>query len=344
LTQAHEPFHIEGILMNDKSSTRKIGRDGPAVFPIGLGCMGMSEFYGESNDVESLATLEAAFAQGVTFYDTADMYGSGHNETLLAKFIRGKREELTIATKFGIVRKPGEYARTIDNSPAYIRKACEASLTRLGLDVIDLYYAHRVTHDTALEDSIGAMGELVKAGKVRAIGLSEVSAQTLRKAHAIHPISAVQSEYSLWAREPQAQVLPACRELGVTFVPYSPLGRGFLTGALKVAQDGKDFRQHLPRFQGENLQKNELIVKMVKELAAQKGCTPAQLALAWLLAQGKDIVPIPGTRHIKYLSENLAALNVSLSAAELERINLAFPLGAAAGQRYTEEGMKALNA
>jgi aryl-alcohol dehydrogenase-like predicted oxidoreductase len=263
---------------------------------------------------------------------------------LLAKFIRGKRDKLIVATKFGIVRKPGEYTRTIDNSPAYIRKACEASLTRLGVDVIDLYYAHRISHDTALEDSIGAMGELVKAGKVRAIGLSEVSAQTLRKAHAIHPISAVQSEYSLWAREPQAQVLPACRELGVTFVPYSPLGRGFLTGALRVAQDGKDFRQHLPRFQGENLQKNELIVKMVKELAAHKGCTPAQLALAWLLAQGKDIVPIPGTRRIKYLSENIAALNVSLSAAELQRINLAFPLGAAAGQRYTDEGMKALNA
>lgn len=330
--------------MTNASSTRRIGRDGPSVFPIGLGCMGMSEFYGESDDAESLATLEAAFKQGVNFYDTADMYGSGHNESLLAKFIRGKRDKLIIATKFGIVRKPGEYTRTIDNSAAYIRKACDASLSRLGVDVIDLYYAHRITHDVTLEESIGALGELVKAGKVRAIGLSEVSAQTLRKAHAIHPISAVQSEYSLWAREPEAQVLTACRELGVSFVPYSPLGRGFLTGALNITQDSKDFRQHLPRFQGENLQKNELMVKMVKALAADKGCTPAQLALAWLLAQGDDIVPIPGTRRIKYLNENIGALKVSLSHAELQRIGRAFPLGAAAGQRYTDEGMKALDA
>jgi aryl-alcohol dehydrogenase-like predicted oxidoreductase len=330
--------------MSNKSCNRHIGIKGFSVFPIGLGCMGMSEFYGQSNDEQSLATLEAAFEQGVNFYDTADTYGSGHNETLIAKFIAGKRDKLTIATKFGIVRKPGEYKRSLDNSAAYIRQACEASLTRLGVDVIDVYYAHRITHSVALEESIGAMGDLVKAGKVRALGLSEVSAQTLRKAHAIHPISAVQSEYSLWTRDPELQVLPACRELGVTFVPYSPLGRGFLTGALNISSDPHDFRKHLPRFQGENLEKNELIVGMVKEMASHKSCTPAQLALAWLLAQGDDIVPIPGTRRIKYLTENIGALSVSLSQADLQRLSLAFPLGAAAGERYPDEGMKGLNA
>jgi aryl-alcohol dehydrogenase-like predicted oxidoreductase len=330
--------------MTDHSHYRTLGRNGRAVFPMGLGCMGMSEFYGTTDDVESLATLNAAFDQGVTFYDTADMYGSGHNETLLAKFIHGKRDALTIATKFAIVRKPGEYTRVIDNSPAYIRTACEASLKRLGVDVIDLYYAHRVNHDTPLEDSMGALGDLVKAGKIRAIGLCEVSAQTLRRAHAVHPISAVQTEYSLWAREPEAEVLPACRELGVTFVPYSPLGRGFLTGALTVSNDPKDFRQNLPRFQGENLAKNELIVDVVKQIAAEKSCTPAQLALAWLLAQGEDIIPIPGTRRIKYLTENNAAINVVLSAADLQQINAAIPIDAAVGQRYPDAGMQGLNA
>jgi aryl-alcohol dehydrogenase-like predicted oxidoreductase len=330
--------------MSNQDMFRKIGSNGLAVFPVGLGCMGMSEFYGKTDDTESLATLEAAFEQGVTFYDTADMYGFGHNEELLAKFIRGKRGQLTLATKFGIVRKPGEYARTIDNSPAYIRKACEASLTRLGVDVIDLYYAHRISHDVPLEESIGALGDLVTQGKVRAIGLSEVSAQTLRKAHAIHPVSAVQTEYSLWSRDPELEVLPACRELGVTFVPYSPLGRGFLTGAFQLSQDPTDFRKHLPRFQGENGDKNASIVDAVKQMAGEKGCTPAQLALAWLLAQGEDIVPIPGTRRIKYLTENIGAANVSLSADELQRIDTALPAGMAAGQRYPDEGMKGLNA
>ncbi len=330
--------------MNDHTTFRKIGASGLAVFPIGLGCMGMSEFYGATNDTESLATLEAAFAQGVNFYDTSDMYGFGHNESLLAQFIRGKREKLTIATKFGIVREPGEYARTLDNSAAYIRHACEASLTRLGVDAIDLYYAHRISHATALEESIGALADLVQEGKIRSIGLCEVSAKTLRTAHAIHPISAVQSEYSLWTRDPEAEVLPVCRELGVSFVPYSPLGRGFLTGAFAVSSDPKDFRQHLPRFQSDNADKNALIVNMVKDMASKKGCTPAQLALAWLLAQGDDVVPIPGTRRTKYLTENIGAVQVVLSADELKKIDQALPAGIAVGQRYTDEGMKGLDA
>jgi aryl-alcohol dehydrogenase-like predicted oxidoreductase len=330
--------------MSNHISFRKIGRSGLSVFPMGLGCMGMSEFYGATDDAQSLSTLEAAFDQGVNFYDTADMYGSGHNETLLAQFIKGKREKLTIATKFGIVRKPGEYARTLDNSAAYIRKACDASLQRLGIDTIDLYYAHRVSHSTSLDESIGTLGQLVKEGKIRAIGLCEVSAQTLRKAHSIHPISAVQSEYSLWTRDPEAEVLPTCRALGVSFVPYSALGRGFLTGAFALSQDPNDFRRHLPRFQGDNSDKNALIVDIVKDLAAKKGCTPAQLALAWLLAQGEDIVPIPGTRRIKYLTENIGAVKVPLSEQELQRIDTALPNGMAVGQRYPDEGMKGLNA
>jgi aryl-alcohol dehydrogenase-like predicted oxidoreductase len=330
--------------MSARSNYRSIGLNGRSVFPIGLGCMGMSEFYGAVNDSESLATLEAAFNQGVTFYDTADMYGAGHNETLLGKFIRGKRDALTIATKFAIVRSPGEYKRTIDNSPTYIRAACDASLSRLGVDEIDLYYVHRINHDTPLEESIGALADLVKVGKIRAIGLCEVSAKTLRRAHAVHPIAAVQSEYSLWAREPEAEVLPACLELGVAFVPYSPLGRGFLTGSLSVSNDPNDFRQHLPRLQGENLAKNQRIVDVVKALASAKGCTPAQLALAWLLAQGNDIIPIPGTRRIKYLTENNAALNVELNVADLRHINEAIPANAAVGQRYPDAGMIGLNA
>jgi aryl-alcohol dehydrogenase-like predicted oxidoreductase len=330
--------------MHDQNGFRKIGHSGLSVFPVGLGCMGMSEFYGATDDAQSLATLEAAYQQGVTFYDTADMYGSGHNERLLAQFIQGKRDKLTIATKFGIVRKPGEYARTLDNNAAYIRKACDASLTRLGVDSIDLYYAHRVSHNTQLEESIGTLGDLVKEGKIRAIGLCEVSAQTLRKAHAIHPISAVQSEYSLWTRDPEAQVLPTCRELGISFVPYSPLGRGFLTGDFKLSQDPKDFRNHLPRFQGDNSQKNALIVDIVKTMAAAKGCTSAQLALAWLLAQGNDVVPIPGTRRIKYLTDNVGAVNVVLSEHELRSIGAALPLGMVVGQRYPDEGMIGLDA
>jgi aryl-alcohol dehydrogenase-like predicted oxidoreductase len=331
--------------MNPKVPNRHIGNSGLEVFPLGLGCMGMSEFYGASDDTESLATLEAAFDNGVNHFDTADMYGSGHNEALLARFIAGKRSQVTVATKFGIVRKPGEYARSINNTPAYIRSACDASLKRMGVDVIDLFYAHRVTHEVPLEESIAAMGELVKAGKVRALGLCEVSAQTLRRAHAVHPISAVQSEYSLWTRDPEAEVLPACRDLGVSLVAYSPLGRGFLTGAFTPSpNDPKDFRQHLPRFQGDNFEQNKRLLEAVKAMAINKQCTPAQLALAWLLAQGQCVIPIPGTRRVKYLMENIAATSLPLSDADVAELNALLPVGAAVGQRYPDEGMKGLDA
>jgi aryl-alcohol dehydrogenase-like predicted oxidoreductase len=331
--------------MNPDSRRRKIGNTSIDVFALGLGCMGMSEFYGATDDAQSLATLQMAFDNGVNHFDTADTYGLGHNETLLAQFMVGKRSSVTVATKFGIVRKPGEYTRTLNNTPAYIRSACEGSLKRLGVDVIDLYYAHRVSRDVPLEESVGAMADLVKAGKVRAIGLCEVSAQTLRRAHAIHPISAVQSEYSLWTRDPEAEVLPACRELGISLVAYSPLGRGFLTGDFSLAQaDAKDFRQHLPRFQAENVDKNRKIVEIVKTMATTKACTAAQLSLAWLLAQGAAVIPIPGTRRSKYLLENIAAADVVLSAADLAHLSALLPMGSAAGQRYTEEGMKGLNA
>ncbi|MGE5477853.1 MAG: aldo/keto reductase [Bacteroidales bacterium] len=325
---------------------RKIGGSGLAVSALGLGCMGMSEFYGPTDEAQSLATLERAFELGVTHYDTADMYGSGHNERLLARFLAGKRDRVVIATKFGIVREPGQYARSIDTSPAYVRKACEASLQRLGIDTIDLYYAHRRNPEIPIEETVGAMAELVKEGKVRALGLSEVSAATLRRAHAVHPIAAVQSEYSLWTRDPEAEILPACRELGVSFVAYSPLGRGMLTGAITKADDlaANDFRRMNPRFQGANLDANLHLVDKVRELAAAKGCTAGQVALAWLLAQGGDILPIPGTKRIKYLEDNVGAASIRLAADELARLDAALPPGAAVGQRYPEEGMKGLNA
>ncbi len=324
---------------------RSIGRSGLTVGALGLGCMGMSEFYGPTDEAQSLSTLAHALDRGVTLFDTADAYGFGHNEELLGRFLKGRRERVTIATKFGLVRKPGSYERRVDNSPAYIRSACEASLKRLGVETIDLYYAHRLNLETPLEDSIGALGELVKAGKVRAIGLSEVSPDTLRRAAAIHPIAAVQSEYSLWTRDPEQGVLQACREVGAAFCAYSPLGRGFLTG--QVASDtlaANDFRRQNPRFADENAQRNQRIVDTVKALAAEKACTPAQLALAWLLAQGDDVIPIPGTKRIRYLDDNLGALDVALSADDLARIGVALPPGVAAGGRYTEEGMKGLNA
>jgi aryl-alcohol dehydrogenase-like predicted oxidoreductase len=325
---------------------RKIGGSGVTVSALGLGCMGMSEFYGPTDEAQSLATLERAFELGVTHYDTADMYGSGHNERLLARFLAGKRDRVVIATKFGIVREPGQYARVLDTSAAYVKKACEASLQRLGIDTIDLYYAHRRNPEIPIEETVGAMAELVKEGKVRALGLSEVSAATLRRAHAVHPIAAVQSEYSLWTRDPEAEVLPACRELGVSFVAYSPLGRGMLTGAITKADDlaANDFRRLNPRFQGANLDANLHLVEKVRELAAAKGCTPGQVALAWLLAQGGDILPIPGTKRIKYLEDNVGAASIHLGADELARLDAALPPGAAAGQRYPEEGMKGLNA
>ena len=324
---------------------RSIGRSGLAVGALGLGCMGMSEFYGPTDEAQSLETLAHALDRGVTLFDTADAYGFGHNEELLGRFVKGRRERVTIATKFGLVRKPGSYERRVDNTPAYIRAACEASLQRLGVEAIDLYYAHRLNLETPLEDSIGTLGDLVKAGKIRAIGLSEVSPDTLRRAAAIYPIAAVQSEYSLWTRDPELGVLQACREVGAAFCAYSPLGRGFLTG--QVASDtlaANDFRRQNPRFTDENAQQNQRIVDTVKALAAEKACTPAQLALAWLLAQGEDVIPIPGTKRIRYLDDNLGALDVALSADDLARIGSALPPGVAAGGRYTEEGMKGLNA
>lgn len=325
---------------------RKIGQSGLSVSALGLGCMGMSEFYGPTDETQSLATLDRALEIGVTHFDTADMYGSGHNERLLARFLAGKRDRVVVATKFGIVRQPGQYARTIDTSPAYVKAACEASLSRLGIEVIDLYYAHRRNPDIPIEDTVGAMADLVKEGKVRALGLSEVSADTLRRAHAVHPISAVQSEYSLWTRDVEAEVLPTCRELGVSLVAYSPLGRGMLTGAIAKTDDlaEGDFRRANPRFQGANMEANQHLVDKVRALAAAKGCTPGQVALAWLLAQGGDILPIPGTKRIKYLEDNVAAAAVTLTAAELAALDAALPPGAAAGERYPTEGMKGLNA
>ena len=319
---------------------------------MGLGCMGMSEFYGATDDAQSMETLETAFAHGVTWFDTADSYGAGHNEELLGRFLRGKRERVRIATKFGLVRAKGSYERRVDNSPAYIREACEASLARLGVDHIDLYYMHRLNlEQTPLEDSIGALGELVRQGKIGAIGLCEVSPATLRRAAAIHPIAAVQSEYSLWTRDPEDGVLQACADLGAMFCAYSPLGRGFLTGKVAELQEG-DFRKLSPRFADENLQTNQRIADIVQRIAHEIGrtraCTPAQLALAWLLAQGDahgcEVVPIPGTKRSAYLLENLGALRVQLTGAELEGINAALPAGMAAGARYPQEGMKGVNA
>ena len=326
---------------------RIIGKNGLEVSAIGLGCMGMSEFYGAHDDAESQATLERAFELGVTFFDTADMYGAGHNETLLGRFLAGKREKVVLATKFGIVREDSGYGRRIDNSPDYIRKAVDASLSRLGIDVIDLYYAHRLERGRPIEETIDTLAGLVKAGKVRAIGLSEVSAETLRRAASVHPIAAVQSEWSLWTRDPEVNgVLTACRDLGTAFVAYSPLGRGFLTGKLDGTEGlaENDFRRLSPRFREENLERNKALVEKVKELAAAKGVTPGQLVLSWLLAQGNDVVPIPGTRRIRHLEENLAAADIRLTDAEREEISQAVPPGAAAGERYPEEGMKGLNA
>jgi aryl-alcohol dehydrogenase-like predicted oxidoreductase len=325
---------------------RTLGSSDLTVSAIGLGCMGMSEFYGPTDDAQSLATLERAYALGVTHFDTADMYGSGHNESLLARFLVGRRDRVVIASKFGIVREPGQYARRIDTRPAYVRAACEASLKRLGIETIDLYYAHRLNPEVPVEETVAAMADLVTAGKVRALGLSEVSAATLRRAHAVHPIAALQSEYSLWTRDVEAEVLPVLRELKVSLVAYSPLGRGMLTGAIgkNTPLADNDFRRISPRFQADNLDANLRLVDVVKTLADERGCTPAQLALAWLLAQGPDILPIPGTRRITALEENLGAVGVKLSAADLARLDAALPPGVAAGDRYPPEGMKGLNA
>ncbi len=324
---------------------RKLGRGGPLVSAIGLGCMGMSEFYGDRDEEESLATIDCALEMGVTFFDTADIYGPHTNEELLGRALRGKRERVVIATKFGIMREVGKpQFRGINGKPDYVKEACEGSLRRLGVSCIDLYYQHRVDPDTPIEQTVGAMAELVSAGKVRYLGLSEAGPETIRRAHAVHPITAVQSEYSLWTRDPEEGVLPACRELGIGFVPYSPLGRGFLTGQIKRFEDlpADDYRRTAPRFQGENFQQNLELVARVTEMAREKNCTPAQLALAWVLAHGENIVPIPGTKRRKYLRENLGTLDVTLTIGDLERIDEIMPRNAAAGSRYPEAMMKLL--
>jgi len=320
---------------------RRLGRDGLTVSAMGLGCMGMSEFYGHRDDEESIATIHRALDLGVTFLDTADIYGPFANEELVGRAIRGRRDEVILATKFGIVRTEDPRYRGVNGRPEYVRSACEASLRRLGIGTIDLYYQHRVDPKTPIEETVGAMARLVEEGKVRHLGLSEAGPATLRRACAVHPITALQSEYSLWTREPEEAVLPACRELGIGFVAYSPLGRGFLTGRIKRFEDLEpdDFRRFSPRFQGENFQKNLELVGHIEEVAAKKGCTPAQLALAWVLAQGEDIVPIPGTKRRGYLVENLGAVEVRLTKEDLARIGEIAPQGAAAGPRYPEQMM-----
>jgi aryl-alcohol dehydrogenase-like predicted oxidoreductase len=325
--------------------TRRLGKQGPAVSAFGLGCMGMSEFYGASEEREARATIHRAIELGITFLDTSDTYGLGHNEELVGRAIHDRREKVFLATKFGIVRSADRTQFNVNGRPEYVRKACEASLERLGVSTIDLYYQHRVDPKTPVEETIGAMAGLVQAGKVRYLGMSEAAPETIRRAQAVHPITALQNEYSLWTRDPEEEILATVRKLGIGLVAYSPLGRGFLTGKIRRFEDlaPDDYRRNSPRFQGENFEKNLALVRVIEQLAREKGRTPSQLALAWVLAQGDDIVPIPGTKRRSFLEENAAAVEIKLTREELERLERLFPRGAAAGERYTPEMMRRVN-
>lgn len=324
---------------------RALGAGGPEVSAIGLGCMGMSDFYAPPDEARSLAVIDRALELGVTLFDTADMYGRGANERLLGRALQGRRERAVIATKFAVVRGEDGAFLGVSGKPEYVRAACEASLQRLGVETIDLYYQHRVDPSTPIEETVGAMSELVREGKVRWLGLSEAAPETIRRAHAVHPIAALQTEYSLWSRDPEDELLETCRELGIAFVAYSPLGRGFLTGAIRTPEDlaPEDWRRRSPRFMGENFQKNLDLVREVEALAQERGCTPAQLALAWLLRRAPHVIPIPGTTRVERLEENVGALAVELSEEDLARIDAVAPPGRAAGTRYDEGGMRSLN-